>query len=105
MDATRYVEQIAGDRRRVQYFPLAGPGRNFGPATVPADHYFMMGDNRNNSEDSRFIGFVPREVLIGRAGRILVSADIKQDWSPRFERTLSPLKFEADVGQAGSSQR
>lgn len=96
LDATRLVEQIDGDRRRVQFFSMAGPEASFGPVTVPRGQYFMMGDNRNNSEDSRFIGFVPRELLIGRAGRILVSADIKHDWGPRLERTLSRLQLDAD---------
>jgi signal peptidase I len=39
---------------------------NFGPVEIPADHFFMMGDNRDNSNDSRFWGFAPRESLIGR---------------------------------------
>jgi len=41
--------------------------RNYGPVTVPEGHYFMMGDNRDNSEDSRYWGFMPREYVKGRA--------------------------------------
>ncbi|HLG56761.1 MAG TPA: signal peptidase I [Vicinamibacterales bacterium] len=40
---------------------------NYGPVTVPADHYFMMGDNRDNSQDSRYWGFLPREYVKGKA--------------------------------------
>ena len=38
-----------------------------GPFTVPEDNYFMMGDNRGNSQDSRFWGFLPKNRVIGRA--------------------------------------
>ncbi len=40
---------------------------NFGPYIVPKDHFFMMGDNRDNSSDSRFWGTVPRENVLGEA--------------------------------------
>jgi signal peptidase I len=39
----------------------------YGPVTVPADQYFMMGDNRDNSEDSRFWGFMPASYVKGQA--------------------------------------
>jgi hypothetical protein len=60
----------------------------------------MLGDNRDNSEDSRYIGLVPRALLIGRAERVLASADITGNWAPRTERfgmslypQLSPPKI------------
>ena len=39
----------------------------YGPVTVPADQYFMMGDNRDNSEDSRYWGFLPKSYVKGKA--------------------------------------
>jgi signal peptidase I len=41
--------------------------QDYGPVTVPADQYFMMGDNRDNSQDSRYWGFLPKELVKGKA--------------------------------------
>jgi signal peptidase I len=85
--ALRISEHLDGHARRVQFFPqIDSPARNFGPVTVPPGQYMMLGDNRDNSADSRYIGFVPRNLLIGRAERVLVSADTLGNWHPRFDR-------------------
>jgi len=79
------LEGDVGLVNRVAY-DLKLPLSNFGPVTVPAGSYFMLGDNRDDSADSRCIGFVPRRMLIGRAHHVLVSADILDDWLPRLPR-------------------
>ncbi|QTN26686.1 signal peptidase I [Rhodoferax sp. AJA081-3] len=85
--ALRIRERVAGNERTVQFLPEMGAKRNFGPLVVPKDNYFFLGDNRDNSADSRYIGFVPRHLLVGKAHHIVVSAAIKDDWLPRLERT------------------
>jgi signal peptidase I len=88
IDAVRLGESLAGDSRShaIQILPRVMARRDFDAVTVPPGQYMMLGDNRDNSEDSRYIGLVPRALLIGRAERVLASADIKGNWLPRTER-------------------
>jgi signal peptidase I len=92
VDAVRLDETVAGRHHSIQLLPEVDAARSFGPITIPKDQYLMLGDNRDNSADSRFIGLVPRELLIGRAERVLVSADYQGNWMPRTDRFGKSLR-------------
>ncbi len=64
---------------------IPGPRDNFGPVTVPKDSYFMMGDNRDGSFDSRFWGYVKKKELLGKAMIIYWSWD-RERKRPRLAR-------------------
>jgi len=53
----------------------------YGPVTVPPNHYFVMGDNRDNSQDSRYWGFLPRDLVKGKALVIYWSYESERDES------------------------
>lgn len=63
----------------------------FGPILVPAGMYFVLGDNRDNSADSRYIGFVPRRNIVGHATEVLLSLNPDRHHLPRARRLLIPL--------------
>ncbi|MBL4764059.1 MAG: signal peptidase I [Colwellia sp.] len=64
---------------------------NFGPMIVPAQHYFVLGDNRRNSADSRVYGFVPRDELKGKATLIAFSVDYDNYFLPRKKRFFKDI--------------
>jgi signal peptidase I len=72
-----YSEETIDDARTGR--SLRRPGYEFGvegkPMRVPENQFFVMGDSRDNSEDSRYWGFVPRELVIGRAMFVYWSCD------------------------------
>ncbi len=65
---------------------------NFPPVAVPEGHYLMLGDNRDNSADSRVIGFVPRSEIIGRTRNLVMSFNYDNYYLPRSDRYLEALQ-------------
>lgn len=90
--AIRSTESLQGQQRVVQHLPGVSARRDLAPLTLAPDQFFMMGDNRDNSFDSRYLGPVNRRLINGRARRILVSADLTDHWLPRWHRIGARLE-------------
>lgn len=93
MDADHYgfIEKLGDRRHPVMITPRRPAFRSFDTVTIPAGNYFMMGDNRDNSADSRYFGFVERSLVVGRATAVVISLDINKGYRPRWPRFFSDL--------------
>ncbi len=85
------TEDLPGRTHAVAAFPAVNARRNFGPFRVPDTQYFMMGDNRDDSFDSRYWGTVERSRILGRATGIALSFDRENYWFPRWHRFFTSL--------------
>jgi len=87
-----WIEHLPGKRHIVRTNPQAGSFSTFDPVTVPAGQYLMLGDNRDNSADSRVIGFVPRSEFVGRSRSVVMSLNYEDYLLPRSERFFHGLE-------------
>jgi signal peptidase I len=90
------AEELPGHTHAVGGNPSLRAIRNFAPYQVPEGQYFMMGDNRDDSFDSRYWGTVDRSQIVGRATDVVLSFNRGHFWLPRWQRSFTPLDRKTD---------
>lgn len=84
-------ENLLGNTHKINVKNEGSQLSNFPEVTVPKDQFLVLGDNRDNSADSRVIGFVPRNEIVGKATNVIVSLDYNNYYIPRSERFFQTL--------------
>jgi signal peptidase I len=87
-----FTEDLAGHKHIMMIIPDKSSIRSFPTVIVPEGRYLMMGDNRDNSADSRYFGFVERQRILGRATAVVISLDLNNYYQPRWERFFAKLQ-------------
>ena len=85
------AETAAGPDHPVMTTPGKLALSTFGPITVPDGQYFLLGDNRDNSRDSRYFGTVDGRLIVGKATAVVLSLDHAHHHLPRWDRFFTAL--------------
>lgn len=86
------VEHFGSMRHRIRLsLSRPSPASNFGPVRVPPQAYLLLGDDRDNSYDSRYLGFFPRAEILGRSRDVAYSLDPQDHYLPRVHRFAKAL--------------
>ena len=85
------AENLGNATHPVMVQPQRMAKKSFGPINVPEGQYYVMGDNRDNSGDSRYFGFVPRDQIMGEAVGLAFSLKTANGYAPRWDRFFRGL--------------